>query len=91
MILEALFNLLSGVINLIPFSLPSLPDKFMTTLNFVFDGIKGSLGIIDMFINLNFWLACASAMLLIYNIKHIWNGIIWVINLIPTVNISYWK
>lgn len=91
MILEALFNLLSGVINLIPFSLPSLPDKFMITLNFVFDGIKGSLGIIDMFINLNFWLACASAMLLIYNIKHIWNGIIWVINLIPTVNISYWK
>lgn len=91
MILEGLFNLISGVINLIPFELPSLPDKFMTVLNFVFTGITDSLGLIDFFIDLKFWLKCAAAMTIIYNIKHIWNGIVWLLNLIPTVNIGYWK
>lgn len=91
MIIEGLFKLLTGIINLIPFELPSLPDKFMSTLNFIFDGIKGSLGLIDMFIDLKFWLSCAVVMLLIYNIKHIWNGFIFCLNLIPSVNISYWK
>lgn len=91
MILEMLFGLLTGIINLIPFELPSLPAKFQTALDFIFDGITSSLGIIDMFIDLRFWLTCAAAMLVIYNIKHIWNGIVFCINLIPSVNVSYWK
>lgn len=91
MIIEGLFNLLTGIINLIPFSLPSLPDKFMSTLNSIFTGINGSLGIINIFIDLRFWLTCATAMLVIYNIKHIWNGFVFCLNLIPSVNISYWK
>ena len=90
MIIEGLFNLITGVINLIPFSLPSLPDKFMSVLNFIFNGITSSLGIIDIFIDLRFWISCAIAMTLVYNIKKIWNGIIWLLNLIPSVNISYW-
>lgn len=90
MILEGLFNLISGVINLIPFSLPTLPTKFMNVLNFIFNGIISSLGIINMFIDLRFWISCAIAMTLVYNIKKIWNGIIWLLNLIPSVNISYW-
>ena len=91
MIIEGLFNLLTGIINLIPFSLPSLPDKFMSTLNSLFTGINGSLGILNIFIDLRFWLTCAAAMLVIYNIKHIWNGFVFCLNLIPSVNISYWK
>lgn len=91
MIIEGIFNLLAGMINLIPFELPDLPDKFMNVLNTLFTGINGSLGIIDMFIDLEFWIACAVAMTIIYNIKHVWNGIVWLLNLIPTVNISYWS
>lgn len=91
MIIEGIFGLITGIINLIPFELPQLPDKFQSALDFVFDGITGSLGIIDMFIDLKFWLTCATAMLVIYNIKHIWNGIVFCINLIPSVNVSYWK
>ena len=91
MIIEGLFKLITGIINLIPFELPSLPDKFQTTLDFIFDGITSSLGIIDMFIDLRFWITCAVAMTVIYNIKHIWNGIVFCINLIPSVNVSYWN
>ena len=91
MILEALFGLITGIINLIPFELPDLPSKFQTTLDFIFDGITSSLGIIDMFIDLKFWISCAIAMTVIYNIKHIWNGIVFCINLIPSVNVSYWN
>lgn len=91
MIIEGIFNLLAGIINLIPFELPDLPDKFMSVLNTLFTGINGSLGIIDMFIDLQFWISCAVAMTIIYNIKHVWNGIVWLLNLIPTVNISYWS
>lgn len=91
MIIEGLFNLLSGIINLIPFSLPSMPDQFMNVLNFMFTGITSSLGLIDVFIDLRFWISCAVMMLLIKNIKHIWNGFIFCLNMIPSVNISYWK
>lgn len=91
MILEALFNLLSGIINLIPFNLPDLPGEVNTTLKFIFDGIVSSLGIINIFINLKLWISCAVAMTVIYNIKHVWNGFVYVLNLIPSVQISYWK
>lgn len=91
MILKGLFTLISGVINLIPFSLPSLPTKFMTVLNLIFTNIKSSFSILSIFIDLNFWLACAAVMLLVYNIKHIWNTIVWLLNLIPTVDIPFWK
>lgn len=91
MIVEGIFNLLAGIINLIPFELPSLPEKFSSTLDFIFNGITSSLGLIDIFIDLKFWLSCASAMLVIYNIKHIWNGFVWCINLIPSVNVPFWK
>ena len=90
MILKGLFFLITGVINLIPFELPSLPERFTNVLNLIFNGITSSLGIIDMFIDLHFWIACSVAMLTIYNIKKIWNSIIWLLNLIPSVNISYW-
>lgn len=91
MIIEGIFNLLAGIINLIPFELPSLPGKFMDVLDMLFDGITSSLGIIDLFIDLKFWISCAVAMTVIYNIKHVWNGIVWLLNLIPSVNISYWN
>lgn len=91
MILEGIFNLIAGVINLIPFELPSLPDKFSNVLDLLFTGITNSLGIIDLFIDLRFWISCAVAMTIIYNIKHIWNGIIYVLNFIPSVDIPFWN
>lgn len=91
MIIEGIFNLLAGVINLIPFELPDLPQNFSNGLDLLFNGITNSLGIIDMFIDLKFWISCAVAMTIIYNIKHIWNAIIWLLNLIPTVEIPFWN
>lgn len=91
MIIEGLFNLISGIINLIPFELPQLPGQFQSVLDMLFDGITNSLGYLNLFIDLKFWLSCAVAMTIIVNIKHVWNLFIWLLNLIPTVNISYWK
>lgn len=91
MIIEAIFNLLVGIINLIPFNLPSLPTQFDTALQMLFNGILSSLGLINLFIDLRLWITCAVVMLTLYNIKHIWNTFIYVVNLIPSVNISYWK
>ena len=91
MIIEAIFGLLTGIINLIPFELPDLPEQFQTALDFIFDGILSALGLINIFIDLQFWITCAVAMLVIYNIKHVWNTFVFCLNLIPSVNISYWK
>lgn len=91
MILEAIFKLITGIINLIPFELPQLPIQFQTALDILFDGINSSLGLINIFIDLKFWITCAVAMTIVYNIKHIWNLFVYCLNLIPTVNISYWK
>lgn len=83
--------MISGIINLIPFELPQLPGQFQSVLDMLFDGITNSLGYLNLFIDLRFWLSCAVAMTIIVNIKHVWNLFIWLLNLIPTVNISYWK
>ena len=91
MIIEGLFNLIAGIINLIPFELPQLPEQFQNVLNMLFDGITNSLGYLNLFIDLKFWITCAVAMTVIVNIKHIWNTFVWLLNLIPSVNISYWK
>lgn len=91
MIIEGLFNLISAFINLIPFSLPDLPDGVQNCLDILFNGIKDNLGLINIFINLKFWITLASVMVLIYNIKHVWNALIWLINLIPGVQIQGWK
>ena len=91
MILEALFSLITGIINLIPFNLPSLPSEFQSLLDLLFSSIIDGLALINMFINLEFWLKCLSTVIIIKNIKHIWNGFIWLINLIPTVNVGYWN
>lgn len=91
MILKALFSLITGVINLIPFSLPSVPSKVQSVLDFLFNGVTSSLGLINIFIDLKFWISCAVTMTVVYNIKHVWNAIIWLLNLIPSVEISYWK
>ena len=91
MILKGLFGLITGVINLIPFNLPQAPEQVTSILNFIFDGITGSLGIIDMFINLKLWISCAVVLTVVYNIKHIWNTFVFIINLIPSVQVSYWN
>lgn len=91
MIIEGLFKLITGIINLIPFELPQLPQQFQNVLDMLFDGIINSLGLLNLFIDLKFWISCAVAMTIVVNIKHVWNLFIWLLNLIPTVNISYWK
>lgn len=91
MIIEGLFKLISGFINLIPISLPSLPEGVQSSIDLLFNGLKENLGLINIFINLKLWISLASIMVVIYNIKHIWNGLVWLINLIPTVEIGYWK
>ncbi len=91
MIIELLFGLITGIIKLIPFELPSLPDKFQTVLDMLFDGLDTGFSIVGLFIDLKFWLVCAAAMLVIYNIKRIWNFFIYLLNLIPGVQIPRWQ
>lgn len=91
MILKAILQGMKGVIFLIPFDLPSTPQQFNTVLSMLLNGIEDSLGLINVFIDLEFWLSCAAVMLIITNIKHIWNAVIWCLNLLPSIEISYWK
>lgn len=91
MILKALFDLITAIINLIPFSLPQCPDKVQTVLTMIFDGLDKGFPLLGLFIDLPFWFSCAAAMTVIFNIKKIWNMIIWLLNLIPGVSISYWQ
>lgn len=91
MIIELLFNLITGVINLIPFELPEVPEKVQTVIDMLFDGLDNGFNILCLFIDLKFWLSCAAIMVLIHNIKHLWNFIIYLLNFIPGVQISRWQ
>ena len=90
MLLDFILSLISDLINLIPFEFPELPINFYNIIDTMFDGMISALGIIDIFINLSFWLQCAGIMLLAYNARHLYNGAIWVINLIPGVELPRW-
>lgn len=90
MIIEIIFNSIASIINLIPFSLPELPSKFNDVLDLITNGIISSLGYIAFFIDLKFWISCAIAMTVVYNIRRLWNTIVFILNFIPTVHISYW-
>lgn len=91
MIIETIFNLIAGVINLIPFELPQVPAKLQTVLDQIFNGLDTGFQYLGLFIDLPFWISCAVAVTIIMNIKKIWNFFIFLLNLIPSVNISYWK
>ena len=91
MILKALFNIIKGVINLIPFSIPGFPDKFMELYNQFKALILAGLNVINAFIDLDFWVTCAILIFTISNAKTIYNIVIWLLNLIPGVDISPWK
>ncbi len=91
MILEGLFNLIKGVVNLIPFNIPSLPDNFMSFYEQFKQLILSGLNLINSFIDLDFWIKCAIFCLAIASVKDIYNIIIWLLNLIPGVEIQPWK
>lgn len=91
MIIKAIFDLIAGVINLIPFELPQVPAKLQTVLDQIFNGLDTGFQYLGLFIDLPFWISCAVAVTIIMNIKKIWNFFIFLLNLIPSVNISYWK
>lgn len=91
MILQGLFNLIKGVVNLIPFNIPGFPDDFMSLFEQFKQLILNGLNIINSFIDLDFWVKCAILCLTIANIKVIYNIIIWLLNLIPGVEIQPWK
>lgn len=91
MIITALFNSIVYLFNLIPFSLPNLPNNFISTLESIFNGITSSFNILAIFINLHFWLICSVVMIILYNIKFIYNLFIFLLNLIPGINIKNWN
>lgn len=91
MIIQGLFNLIKGVINLIPFSIPSFPEKFMDLYNQFKSLILSGLNVINAFIDLDFWIKCAILIFTISNAKTIYNIVIWLLNLIPGVEIKPWQ
>lgn len=91
MILELLFNLIANCLNAIPFNLPSLPDRFMTILDNLLDLILQGFSYLNLFIDVKLWIECAIAMTIIYNIKHIYNLVIYLLNWIPGFEIAYWE
>lgn len=91
MILKAIFDLITKVIDLIPFSLPACPERVQSIIDYIFEGLDSGFPILGLFIDLPFWFSCAAAMTVIFNIKKIWNMFIFLLNLIPGVSISYWQ
>lgn len=90
MILEAIFTLITTIINAIPFSLPSVPTKVQSIIDMIFNGFDTGFPLLGLFIDLPFWFSCAAAMTVVFNIKKIWNTIVFLLNLIPGVSIGYW-
>lgn len=90
MIIEGIFNLITSLLNSIPFDLPTLPLVFNDGLQMIFDGIIASFNILAIFINIDFWFNCTFFMLTIYNIKFIYNIFVYLINLIPSINLKTW-
>ena len=89
MIIEALFNLVFGLINLILNMLPSLPDfdtNLLTNFHNALQTIFDNTGLLGFFIPIDTIKTLIPLVILVLNFEHIYHFALWVISWIKNHN-----
>lgn len=91
MILKGLFELVYNLLSiiLIPFQIvPDVPGAVTTNLNRFYDFIFEPINILLYFTDNVVVMACIPLLIVIANMEHIWDGILWILKKLPFVGIE---
>ena len=90
MILEAVFNLVSGLVKLVFgwINLPDLPDSITSVIDELFALISGSVGIIGIFVDLNMVKILLPVLLIVIHFAEVWTFTMFILRKIPFLGID---
>lgn len=90
MILEAVFNLVSGLVKLVFgwINLPDLPGSITSVIDELFALISGSVGIIGIFVDLNMVKILLPVLLIVINFDEVWKFTMFILRKIPFLGID---
>lgn len=90
MILEAVFNLVSGLVRLVFgwINLPDLPGSITSVIDELFALISGSVGIIGIFVDLNMVKILLPVLLIVINFDEVWKFTMFILRKIPFLGID---
>lgn len=90
MILEAVFNLVSSMLKLVFgwINLPDLPDSIMAVIDELFTLVRGSVGIMSVFIDFNMVKILLPVLLIVINFDNVWKWTMFIIKKIPFLGIK---
>lgn len=90
MILEAVFNLISGLVKIVFgwINLPDLPGSITSVIDELFALISGSVGIIGIFVDLNMVKILFPVLLIVINFDEVWKFTMFILRKIPFLGID---
>lgn len=90
MILEAVFNLVSGLVKIVFgwINLPDLPDSITSVIDELLALISGSVGIIGIFVDLNMVKILLPVLLIVINFDEVWKFTMFILRKIPFLGID---
>lgn len=91
MIVRGLFELVYTLLNVVltPFQIiPDLPASFQSYINVFKNFISDGVGIVLYFLPIGFVKICIPIVIIIMNMEHIWDGILWILKKLPFVGIE---
>jgi hypothetical protein len=91
MIIKGLFNLIYTFLSVVltPFQIiPDVPQSVDSFLESFLDFIFAPIQIVSFLFPCNFIIVALPVFLVILNMEHIWDGIIWILKKLPFVGIE---
>lgn len=89
MIVAALLDLIFGLIKIIFgwINLPPMPEAITSIIDELFGVFEGAIGLLGVFVDLEFLSICMPLLIIIVNFEHLYRGTMFVIRKLP-ININ---
>lgn len=90
MILESILNLISGLIKLVFgwINLPDMPSSVTSVIDELFVYIRGSMGLLGVFVDLNMVKVLLPVLLIVINFERVWKFTMFIVRKIPFLGIE---
>lgn len=91
MIIKGLFELVYGLLNIVltPFQIvPNMPSGVTASINALVDFMFAPVRILLFFVNVDVVRPLIPLVIIVMNMEHIWDGIMWVLKKLPFVGIE---
>lgn len=90
MILQAVFDLVRNVIKVVFgwINLPSMPEAVTSVIDELFALLRGSVGMLGVFVDLSMLKILLPVLLIVINFEHVWKFTMFILRKIPFLGIE---